>query len=286
MAAPRSVQPRRDPSPAGDGRAEEIADGAGPSARSGTSCAKPGRGCGPNRETRALLSGLRDRSSRAYRARARTRSPRATPAERSNWAPASDASPSGSTGEENSACAGAANGRGRREREAPDRRRSTPPDSARSVRASSTLRRLCLPRGARMGKVSADDYPALAGLAGYGRGDYERLDSRHQREARARIDRELAMRRELGRGAGEAASTGRPDRGRELEGTLGEGVRSAGERARVDPPPGQPSLPVAQRGRDTPSASHPRPRHTGSPVLDDAREVAARRKRQLGRDRP
>src|SRR5271157_5673605 len=35
------------------------------------------------------------------------------------------------------------------------------------------------------------------GLAGYGREEYERLDSRSQRAARVEIDRELALRREL-----------------------------------------------------------------------------------------
>jgi hypothetical protein len=104
-------------------------------------------------------------------------------------------------------------------------------------------------------------YMALAGLAGYGRGDYERLDPRHQREARARIDRELAMRRELG---GAVADTAAPAEVR---------------------PPGRRDL--LEGGRELEgAAARPRGRQTGSPVLDDAREVAARRKRQLGRDRP
>jgi hypothetical protein len=40
------------------------------------------------------------------------------------------------------------------------------------------------------------DYAALASLVGYGRKQYEQLDPRHRREARLRIDRELAQRRE------------------------------------------------------------------------------------------
>src|SRR5262249_33606733 len=41
------------------------------------------------------------------------------------------------------------------------------------------------------------DYPGLASLAGVGRRQYERLAPPRQREVRAQIDRELAMRREL-----------------------------------------------------------------------------------------
>ena len=39
------------------------------------------------------------------------------------------------------------------------------------------------------------DYAALAGLAGYGREEYERLDPAGQRAARLEIDRELARAR-------------------------------------------------------------------------------------------
>jgi hypothetical protein len=137
------------------------------------------------------------------------------------------------------------------------------------------------------------DYAALAGLAGHGRDEYERLDPRRRREARAQIDRELAMRRELGGAAADLqarARTGSPgwiDRrtgGRELEGALGERLRSAGHN-RPDAPRGGSRLEEWKREGAAAGASHPSPRRTGSPVLDDAREVAARRKRQLGRDR-
>jgi hypothetical protein len=133
------------------------------------------------------------------------------------------------------------------------------------------------------------DYAALAGLAGHGRDEYERLDPRRRREARAQIDRELAMRRELGGAVADlqtralAGSPGRFDRrtaGRELEGALGERLSSAGHN-RPGAPRGGSRLEEWKRE----SASPPSPRRTGSPVLDDAREVAARRKRQLGRDR-
>jgi hypothetical protein len=148
------------------------------------------------------------------------------------------------------------------------------------------------------GRASASgerrDYAALAGLAGHGRDEYERFDPRRRREARAQIDRELAMRRELGGAAADlqaqaqAGSPGWIDRrtaGRELEGALGERLRSEGHN-RPDAPRGGSRLEEWKREGTAAGASHPSPRRTGSSVLDDAREVAARRKRQLGRDRP
>jgi hypothetical protein len=148
------------------------------------------------------------------------------------------------------------------------------------------------------GRASASgerrDYAALAGLAGHGRDEYERLDPRRRREVRAQIDRELAMRRELGGAVADLearAQTGSPgwfDRyagGKELEGALGERLRSEGH-SRPGAPPGGSQLEAWKREGATAGASHPSPRRTGSSVLDDAREVAARRKRQLGRDRP
>jgi hypothetical protein len=138
------------------------------------------------------------------------------------------------------------------------------------------------------------DYAALAGLAGYGQDEYERLDPRYRREARARIDRELAMRRELNGAAADVAaraesgSAGWRDRykgGRELEGALGERLSSEGHR-RPDAPRGGSRLQEWKREGAAAAAANSRARSTGSPVLDDAREVAAGRKRQLGRDQP
>jgi hypothetical protein len=147
------------------------------------------------------------------------------------------------------------------------------------------------------GRAGADgerrDYAALAGLAGHGRDEYERLDPRRRRQARARIDRELAMRRELGGVAADMAaraqtgSFGWRDRrkgSRELEGALGERLRSEGHR-RPDTPRGGSRLQEWKREGAATAAAHSRTQRRGSSVLDDAREVAARRKRQLGRDR-
>jgi hypothetical protein len=96
------------------------------------------------------------------------------------------------------------------------------------------------------------DYVALSRLIGGGAREYERLAPREQRAARLAIDRELAIRR---------------------------------ERLIVEPP-----APVRD-GRAVPwrspeSARSEPGRAPESPVMDDARAVAERRKRQLGIGRP
>jgi hypothetical protein len=121
------------------------------------------------------------------------------------------------------------------------------------------------------------DYPALAGLAGYGREQYEALAPGHRRVARLEIDRELALRRELQHEAtivpesGPAPKVGRRAIRRsneEFETSLRGRMQDGGYRMptsraeRADAP-----------GRQTPPESS---------VMRDAREVAARRKRQLG----
>lgn len=130
------------------------------------------------------------------------------------------------------------------------------------------------------GRAAADggrrDYPALAGLAGYGRAQYEQLEPRRRRSVRLQIDRELALRRELG------GAARRPGAG-----------AGTGAEAGVNPamPAGDPVTPPPRRkeqredGSDRPPSRRDPPPGRSS-VLDDAREVAARRKRQLGRDRP
>jgi hypothetical protein len=104
------------------------------------------------------------------------------------------------------------------------------------------------------------DYASLAGLAGYRREDYERLDQRSQRTARLRIDRELAARRR----ATEPNSQG-SGRSRDPE------VPVRREPARPAERPRAPRSSGATAGTD---AEHS--------VMRDAREVAEGRKRQLG----
>ncbi len=137
------------------------------------------------------------------------------------------------------------------------------------------------------------DYPALAGLAGYGREEYRRLDPQRQRAARLEIDRELALRRELGDVARtlaedrDASRLGRRERrraDREFNGALERRMQAEGQH-----------MPASRRRRsrldawlEAGRAAHRAEQSAtdASSVMRDAREVAARRKRQLGRDRP
>jgi hypothetical protein len=137
------------------------------------------------------------------------------------------------------------------------------------------------------------DYAALAGVAGYGREEYERLDPRRQRAARLEIDRELALRRELGETArtlesrADASPVGRRERrraDRDFDGTLQRRMSDAGH-----------SLPASRRKRSgveawreegRVNANASAPSSADSSVMRDAHEVVARRKRQLGKGRP
>jgi hypothetical protein len=135
------------------------------------------------------------------------------------------------------------------------------------------------------------DYAGIAGIAGYTRGDYQRLDSRAQREARLKIDRELDTRKGLVSATAEmaasarAGSVGPKDKrkaGKELTHKVDDWMRSEGH-----PPPKAPSgeSPLDTWKRKGAATTHEGVGRRGSTVLDDAREVAARRKRQLGRGR-
>jgi hypothetical protein len=139
------------------------------------------------------------------------------------------------------------------------------------------------------------DYGAMAGLAGYGRSEYDQLDASSQRAARLEIDRELALRQELnttaiGLAASGGGSLGRRQQrktDRDFDRTLEQGMRDAGHRL--------PSSRSQHSNLDSWLQESRRMRSSGgalarvgeeeSSVMRDAREVAARRKRQLGRDR-
>jgi hypothetical protein len=117
------------------------------------------------------------------------------------------------------------------------------------------------------------DYPQLAPLVGLGRERYQRLSPPEQRMARLEIDRELALRREMRPALGDAPAAGRPQR----TGAPSAAGADAGAA-------GMHHSGVRERARRTGST------HEGdaaeSSVMRDAREVAARRKRQLGLNRP
>jgi hypothetical protein len=126
-----------------------------------------------------------------------------------------------------------------------------------------------LPAGIRTRSAGGEqlrDYATLASLVGYGREQYERLDPQRRRAARLKIDRELALRRELN-AAGDQ--------------------RSSDVTRRSTPPPSE-RLPS---GRPHDGRSHGRMYDARlqagtagreSAVMRDAHEVARRRKRQLG----
>jgi hypothetical protein len=139
------------------------------------------------------------------------------------------------------------------------------------------------------------DYAAMAGLAGYGRREYEELDAPSRRAARLEIDRELALRKELNNAAqaptveGEA-SLGRRERRKvdtDFDRTLEQGMRDGGHKmpssrsklSKLD------SWQQAGRAERRGTGTHTQTGEGESSVMRDAREVAARRKRQLGRDR-
>ncbi len=112
------------------------------------------------------------------------------------------------------------------------------------------------------------DYPALAGLVGYERADYERMSPSNQRQTRLNIDRELRLRRELNKAAAAAGGalsvekSPSPQKGSSIDTSREEGHR-------------------ALKG-ETPERTT-KDRAGESQVLRDARARAAARKRQFGR---
>lgn len=148
--------------------------------------------------------------------------------------------------------------------------------------------------GARGGASGNErrDYDAMAGLAGYGRREYEGFDRRRQREARSEIDRELAVRKELGATAKDVATAGEePLRGREkkkadraYDRTLEQGMKAAGYElpSSLKQRSQRPSHNASSQGRRADERSNGVPNR--SSVMHDAYEVAARRKRQLGQE--
>ncbi len=146
------------------------------------------------------------------------------------------------------------------------------------------------PRGP--GVASRRDYPALAGLVGLTHAEYERLAPGERRAARLEIDRELALRRALGsagRGAVEepgSAARRREQRTaeRDLDTAIWRRMHEQGQRmpgSRRERHPAERVGPAGQgpAGRGS-EGRGPAPAESG--VMRDAREVAARRKRQLG----
>jgi hypothetical protein len=141
---------------------------------------------------------------------------------------------------------------------------------------------------------SVRDYAGSAGIAGYSRKQFEGLDGRGKRGARLEIDRELALRKELNATAKDVAVGGQGKLGprdrsrisqhrmdRQFDSTLQERMGEGGymmpssreTRSKLDT--------WLQDGR----AERRSPPVRESSVMRDAREVAMRRKRQLGKGR-
>ncbi len=136
------------------------------------------------------------------------------------------------------------------------------------------------------------DYVAAAAILGRSSKELDTLDAGGRRKARLEIDRELAVRKGLNRSAkhvaaGSEGSLGRREQKRtekQLDRSLEQGMKAEGHElpSSLQPRPKRQGFGKSHDSR----ARDPRtPTRAGeSSVMHDAREVAARRKRQLGRE--
>jgi hypothetical protein len=161
-------------------------------------------------------------------------------------------------------------------------------DRARFLDAQAELPASVRGGGSRTGERR--DYVALAGLAGYGRGEYERLDPRRQRAARLEVDRELALRKELSATARDVLASGGDSPLRRREKRKADRAFDSALEQRMHH--GGYSMPASRVGRSQLDswrqdalAERLSESARKSSVMRDAHEVARGRKRQLGRDR-
>jgi hypothetical protein len=132
------------------------------------------------------------------------------------------------------------------------------------------------------------DYAGAAGIVGYGQKEFAALDPRRQRAARLEIDRELARHKELSATAqdvavGSEGSLGRREQrktDKRFDRTLEQRVRAGGHELPISAKP----KPSAIDSYLQDSRAHAKARGESS-VMGHVREVAAHRKRQLGRER-
>jgi hypothetical protein len=159
----------------------------------------------------------------------------------------------------------------------------------REQRAKFLDAQAALPDGGKAGPEGEQrNYAGMASLIGYGRREFEGLDAARQQAARLEIDRELALRKEVNATAKDVAvSSGGVLKPREQRKTDEQYDRTLEQRVRD----GGHELPSSVRPRSAPvdpglkdPRTHARVRGE-SRVVRSAREVAERRKRQLGRDR-
>lgn len=139
------------------------------------------------------------------------------------------------------------------------------------------------------------DYPALAGLVGHERGDYERQSPSEQRKTRLNIDRELRLRRELNKAAagGELGVEKPQSRGRKERRAADSFDRDLNKHMSGDgrrPPPSLQKHSSIDRWREEGRRTQKTPERTAqdrgreTQMLDDIRNVAAR-KRQFGQQK-
>jgi len=158
------------------------------------------------------------------------------------------------------------------------------------TRAQADKRARFLDAQAALPAGEARDYAGAAGIAGYGRREFEALSADRQRVARGEIDQELAVRKGLGAAARDVAASGEGSLGRREEKKVDKKFGRALEQE------------VKAEGHELPSSLKQRPKRPGfdahlqdwravgrsnggSRVVHDAHDVAAGRKRQLGRER-
>jgi hypothetical protein len=139
------------------------------------------------------------------------------------------------------------------------------------------------------------DYPALAGIVDYTRGEYECMSPGSQRQVRLDIDRELRLRRELNKAASGELGVEKPQLHDRTEQKAADSFdRKLNKRMSTDgrklPPSLQKNSSIdasREEGRRAPKGEVPertaQDRPGESQVLRDARERAAARRRQLGR---
>jgi hypothetical protein len=137
------------------------------------------------------------------------------------------------------------------------------------------------------------NYPALAGLVGHERGEYERMSPGAQRQVRLDIDRELRLRRELNKAAGGEPEVEQPQlRGGERRRATEHFDRDLKQRLSADGQGLAPSLRESSpidRWREEGRRAEQRPERTAqdrageSQVTRDARARDAARRRQFGR---
>ncbi len=132
------------------------------------------------------------------------------------------------------------------------------------------------------------DYAAMAGLADYGRREFEGLDPQRRRAAQREIDSELAMQKAANATARDVAVDGEGSLRRREERKLKKGFDRTVKQQ------------VSAEGHELPSSVRPKPSALDtylqdsrahakargkSSVMGHSREAAARRRRQLGRER-